>query len=310
MAKRSIFGRLKDKFADTFQRYPILTTLFFGGILAGGIFYLTQHPEIVNREEEQIEDVHVDDTLALNIMCTQTLECLPFYHALESGLCDTLHLSLGIITQNSQMDIDSIMRRTKTVDGAVMDTYRLAHYRKTKNPLNLKETIPLCGMWRLVTCGQLRIKDIEKLKKRIVATARRETSSVLLEQAINGKDLKLADLYHAQINDIVIRTNMLDENQIDAAILPEPMASLAVTRDHRVVWSKDNVTSASLCFRQPVFKDARKQDQIELLRKVYNEAARDLNEHGTHAADSALIKRYNLPKACIDTLSLPKYKLL
>lgn len=302
-------AKLSERLSNAFQHYPVLVTSAIVLIIGGLIFILTRRE--ATPEEVVVEDVQVDDSLALNIICVPTLECLPFYYAKESGLCDSLHLSLGIYTETSQFDVDSIMRRTKSIDGAVFDTYRLAYYKKRNQTLPIRESINLYGTWRLVVAEQLRIREIEKLKKRTVATARFATSSLLLEQSLSGKkDLKYADFYHAQINDFGIRTNMLDENQIDAALLPEPYASLAMSRGHRSVWTKKLVSTLVLAFRLPVFKDERKAKQVEKLRQVYNEAVLQLNLHGTHAADSALIKSYKLPKEVIDTLRLPEYRPL
>lgn len=310
MSKKKTKVSLKERFSDTFQRYPVLTTLVIVAILGGLIFVFTRHNHDDKAEDAVEVDVHVDDSLALNIMCMPTLESLPFYHALESGMCDSLHLALGIVTEYSQMDIDSIMRRTKTIDGAVMDTYRLAYYAKMKHAIPVRESIKLCGAWSLVTSSNQRVKEVEKLKKHIIAASRFDTSSTLLEKILGGKKLGLADIYLAQINDFAIRTNMLDENQVDASILPEPYATLAVSRGHRVVWSEPLMQTMALCFRTKAMDDKRKYEQIEQLRRVYNMAVLDLNSHGTHAADSALIKSYRLPKEVIDTLRLPEYRPL
>lgn len=256
------------------------------------------------------EDAQVTDTLALNILCTPTLESLPLYHALESGLCDSLDLALAIRTMESQFDVDSIIRRTKRIDGAVLDTYRLEHYRKTKRPLMVSEEIPLVGVWSLVTAGQLRIRETSKLKKRTVAFARYATSSNCFERSMAGSGLKTTALYHAQINDYTLRLQMLDEAQIDASVLPEPYATRARLNGHRVIWTADSVKSMVFCMRNKAMKVERKRNQLDLLKRAYNIAAKDLNAHGVHAADSALIKVYGLSESVIDTLSLPKYTLV
>lgn len=299
---------ISERFSRLFQHYPVLSSLAIVAVLGGLIFLLTHHNGEESQEEEIVTDVQVDDSLALNIICTPTLESLPLYHALESGLCDSLQLSLGIFTETAQFDVDSIIRRTKTIDGAVLDTYRLAYYNRSKRPLPVTESFKLCGAWQLVTCGQLRINNVETLKKRTVAASRFSTSSFFFEKVLNGSKLKLSDIYQAQINDFGIRTNMLDENQIDAAILPEPYATLALSRGHRSIWSDRLTTTYALCFRNKAMQDKRKENQVELLRKVYNASILDLNSHGVHAADSTLIKTYRLPKEVIDTLKLPEYR--
>lgn len=300
---------LTERFSSAFQHYPVLISLAIV-LMIGGLIFVTTKLNRAQQVEEVVEtDVHVDDSLALNILCLPTLDCLPLYHALESGLSDSLHLQLGIVTKSAQFDVDSIIRRTKTIDGAVLDSYRMTYYSKSNKPLSVTEAFKLYGSWQLMTSEAVRIKDVDNLKKRTIASARFATSNFLLEKIFNGaKEVKYSDVYIAQINDFGIRTNMLDENQIDACMLPEPYATLAISRGHRSIWSDKLVQAYSLYFRNDVMKDKRKFDQIELLRKVYNASVLDLNSHGTHAADSALIKIYHLPKTVIDTLKLPEYR--
>ena len=303
---------------------------------------------------KQPREAVVVDTLALNIICTPTLDCLPFYHAVESGVCDSLGLQLAIRTERSQFDIDSIMRRTRVYDAAVIDDARLARYREVEGKATkagkqqgkpakagkktkaapkgaaknaatkgtdahavrqfypmpaLTEAIRLENTWRMVTSVTLRIREVAKMRKRTVAIARFSASSECLKQALKSAGLKESDVYQAQINDIVLRQRMLDESQVDAALLPEPYATLAVVGSgHRLVWSADTVSRAALCFRSDALKKPRKQQQLKLLKEAYRRAAADLNRRGTHAADSALINRYDLPDEILDTLRLPKFR--
>lgn len=291
---------MKDSLKDIFHRYPIQVA-FVAVVILGLLLHFT----FSRRDTAEVvvpEDAQVSDTLALNILCSPTWESLPLYHAVESGLCDSLHLSLVIHTATSQFDIDSIMRRTRRIDGAVLDEYRLQHYKTTKKPLPVQEVLTLQGSWRILSSAKLRIREISKLKKRPVATARFATSSHLLEEKLRVTGLKPTDLYHAQINDYQTRLEMLDGAQVDACILPEPYATLARLKGHRVLAANDTVQSLKLCFRSKVLKNKHKQAQIELLKQVYSASLKDLRRHGVHAADSALIKAYNLPQATLDSL--------
>lgn len=301
-----IFCSLKEKLSDLFRRYPLLISAGIVAVVALIVFVATRHE--APKDEPVPEDVRIADTLALNILCLPTLECLPLYHALESGLCDSVGLSLEIHTEVAQFDIDSIMRRTRRIDGAVFDDYRLQYYRNAKRPLRITECMPLDGRWGLITSGKLRLREIAKLKKRIAASARYATSSNLLDAALKSGGLKTDQLYHAQINDFGIRTTMLDEAQVEIAMLPEPYVTIARQQGHRVVWSNDSVRSLVLAFRDKALKDKRKEQQVKALKKAYNLAVIQLNREGAHAADSALIKSYGLAPATIDSLRLPRYR--
>lgn len=354
--KRYITDMLKDKslqFFSSLSRKAWMAIAAGTVVLAVLLFAFFRSAGDAEGDKQPQEAASVD-TLALNIICTPTLDCLPFYHAVESGLCDSLGLQLAIRTERSQFDIDSIMRRTRVYDAAVIDDARLAHYRsvegkapkagmqqgkpakagkKTKAapkgsaknaatkgadahavrqfyPMPaLTEAIRLENTWRMVTSVTLRIREVAKMRKRTVAVARFSASSECLKQALASAGLKESDVYQAQINDIVLRQHMLDESQVDAAMLPEPYATLAsVGFGHRIVWKADTVSRAALCFRTDVLKKPRKQQQLKLLKEAYRLAAADLNRRGTHAADSALMNRFDLPVEILDTLRLPKYR--
>ncbi len=317
-------------------------------LIAGLALWLSTRPDD-SLADVVPEDASVADTLALNIILTPTLDCLPLYHAVMSGMADSMKLALNIRTETSQFDVDSIMRRTRRFDGAVFDDQRLARYQKVEGKASmpdanrssaksveksnatkrgskkvgtkvaprafhpmpaLTEVIRLQSLWRLLTSSTVRIREVKKLQKRTVAISRFSASSACMGEALAGAGLKETDVYQAQINDFGIRTDMLTEAQVDAALLPEPYATCAMLRGHRVVWSApDSISRSALCFRSEVLKNPRKLQQADLLKKVYARAAADLNRRGTHAADSALIKVYHLPSQVIDTLRLPAYKV-
>lgn len=299
---------MKDKILTLFRRYPIPTAAAVVAVLACSVMLLTRQEE--KAEEVIAEDVAVTDTLSLNLLCIPVMECLPLYHAIESGICDSIDLSLSIYDATSQFDIDSIMRRTKRLDCAVFDAHRMEHYNKSRKRLPVTRLFTLQGQWKLVSSGQLRIREVDNLKKRTIALDRFSTSTHEVERALKSAKLSTTGVYLAQINDFGLRCDMLDEAQIDAAMLPEPYASTALVRGHRSIWQNDSVSSLILCARDKVMKNQLKAAQIKKLRQAYNIAVADLNRHGVHAADSSLIKRYRLPQEVLDTLHLPKYKTI
>ncbi|GEM_PF-285150 len=311
------------------SRYPILITTGVV-VLLGVLIWAFTRSDDAEQENLVPEDAIVADTLALNILCTPTLECLPLYYAVESGLCDSLHLPLIIRTENAQFDVDSIMRKTSRFDGGILDMTRLAHYRTSEKGLKslspkqqseldkkhqyyrlpmptLTQLIVLDGQWRLVSSAQLRIRSVDKINKRTVAAARFCSSDDCLKAAIRGTKVKYDNIYHAQINDFNLRLNMLDEAQIDASVLPEPYATMAALRGHQIIWRTDSMRNTAIYIRNKALAKKGKKQQVELLKKAYNLAVADLNKGGAKVADSALIKVYHLPQSVIDTLRLPYY---
>lgn len=296
---------LKDKLQELSPLQKTAIAVAALVVIVGCFFML--RPNEAEQKQRTAETEHRADSLALCITCTPTLESLPFYHALESGLCDTLGLKLIIHSEWAQFDVDSVYRHNPLCDGAVLDAYRVEHYLKTKCPLDAVKQYGLVGRWGLATSGQMRLNSVSVLKKHTVASARYATSYHCLEKSLGGTDVKMAQLYHAQINDYMIRLGMLENAQIEAALLPEPFFSFALHRGHRNVWVGDSVTSLGFYMKKSALKEEHTKHQLVQLAEAYNMAVDDLNAHGAKAAGVALTKYYALPQEVIDKVPLPRY---
>ena len=58
------------------------------------------------------------------------------------------------------------------------------------------------------------------MKERTIAISRHDTSDFLLDEIAEITKIKPFDLLRPQINNIEIRKSMLENNQVDAAVLP------------------------------------------------------------------------------------------
>lgn len=295
-----------NSLSQVFGRYTrLIVALVVAAALACGVFVYRRHN--APAEAPAVKQEVKADSLTLNVICSPTLESLPLYYAVESGLAEQMNLPLALRTETSQLVIDSLFRTAKLCDVAVLDSYRIEHYKTQKCPLDAVELFRLDGRWGLATSSQLRIREKSQMKKRIVADARYSTSAHCLETSLHGTDVKLASLYVAQINDYGLRLNMLENAEVDASLLPEPYFSLALERGHRNLWVGDSISSLVLCERKDLEKDELKKQQIDLLKKVYNTAVNDLNAGGAQKAKATLEKFYALPPEVVAKLRLPHY---
>ena len=168
-----------------------------------------------------------DDSTSLRIACPLTAESIPFYYAVRSGICDSLGLPLRVKTYFAQFDADTALLG-RTVDGGITDHYRAAYYRSRGRMRNFDEFIALNGSWSLLAGGRLRIRELRNLKGRTVGMARYANSDHYITRLRDSLRLKSDDLFFAQVNSFKIRHLMLENEQIDCAVLPEPYASRAV----------------------------------------------------------------------------------
>lgn len=89
--------------------------------------------------------------------------------------------------------------------------------------------------WKLVVCGMLKARKVKDLKGLTVAISRFDGSDRICDSIVAAAGLNPADVYHPQIDSLEIRRQMLNHNQIDAAMLPLFLAQKAKAEGHRII---------------------------------------------------------------------------
>lgn len=249
-----------------------------------------------------------DDSTSLRIACTPTAESLPFYYAVRSGICDSIGLPLRVKTYFAQFDADTALLG-RTVDGGVTDQYRAAYYRSRGKMRDFDNFLSLDGRWSLVAGGRLRIRELHNLKGRTVGMARFANSDHYISRLRDSLRLKSDDLFYAQINSYRVRLLMLQNEQIDCAVLPEPYASRALAEGNvRLSAARPAEMQMSLFLRQRTLRNKRHRDQAQLLQKAYNLAVAALNKGRTPHLDTVLVRDYQVPANQLSAIRLPHYE--
>ena len=252
------------------------------------------------------------DTAAVHLALVPSADCLPFIYAEETGIYRKLGLRLQLHTYASQLDCDTALLGGY-MDGGYADSQRLAQSRFAKAAFTRisqgKDT------WQLFISGTLRVKDIAKLSGRIVGIARESSDKSFCEALITQAHVKADDIYLTQINDVKLRSSMITNRQIDAAVLRWPFTSLSLAAGNKLLVSQPS-TAVNNIFVQN--NRARRphlgKSELELLRKGYlmacdsiqtirNATAKD--DLQTDKVSALLQKVYALDAAVADTIKIP-----
>jgi len=243
----------------------------------------------------------------LRIAVLPTVDCLPFYYARSSGIYRKLGLDgVQLVAFASQMDADTALLRGR-VQGGVTDLVRLQYYRGRGH--RITGVAATDGRWELAVCKGLRIRKADKLKGRLVGISRLSASDYLSEVVLERNRLGYADVYRPQINDYALRAAMLNGNQIDAAVLPEPYATVARLAGHRLLPSTGFSAERTgvLAFRTSDLDRKAVADRVKLLLRGYDMAADSLNRYGTKLCADLLTGDFHLEKTVADSMPLPRY---
>ena len=272
--------------------------LFIGMVAALVVCGCGQSYEETKRlRQEQQKQLLREDSAALKVAVLPTLDCLPFFVAEERAMFDTA-VDIRLKQFTAQMDCDTAFLRRR-VEVAVSDLVRVEKWKGEKvkgwkgekvKPRYLTATN---AYWLLIGNRNQRISDMKHLDDRMVAMTRYSVTDLLADLAVDSAKLKPERVFRIQVNDVNVRLDMLENNEMDALLLTEPQATQALLKKHHVLLDsrKLDLWMGVIVEDSVVMSDANRQRQREALLKGYNAACDSLNRFGVrHYAD--VIRKY------------------
>ena len=164
------------------------------------------------------------DSAVIHIAVLPTEECRPFYVAQQRGLFDSLGVVVKLDTFMAAMDADTAFMNNK-VHLLVSDSLKARYLNSIAKRDSILSIITDTLRLSMLTGKPTRIKAISSLKEKIVAVTRNSALDYFADKTMDQAKIKREYLNRPQINNISLRADMLNQNQYDGAILPEPFAT-------------------------------------------------------------------------------------
>ena len=254
------------------------------------------------------------DSLALKIAITPTLDCLPIVLAADSGLFERLGLSISLKQMTGHIDCDEAIRKGE-VECMMSDLMRTERLRRSGLPLDYVTATN--AYWQMFGNQKGRVKEIKHLGDKMVAMSRYSATDYLATMAIDS--VKPSNpVFRVQVNDVNVRLMMLLNNTMDAAMLTEPQATAARLQKHNMLMDsrQKDIVLGVIAARHSTATDPYRKEQLRLFVEGYNMACDSLNTYGTtHFSD--LIMRHcktdektvkSLPQLHFPHVSPPRQK--
>lgn len=245
------------------------------------------------------------DREALKVGVMPTLDCLPLLVAKDQRLFDTLGVDVHLRHYTAQMDCDTALAR-KRVEGSVTDLVRARRLQQKGTPLVYP--IATQAYWQLITNKRARISELKQLSDKMIAITRYSATDYLANLAIDSVHPKY-DVYRVQINDVGIRLKMMLNNEMDAALFPEPQATAARLAGNRSLMDsrEKNLRLGVFAFRKEIYSDKRRAGQVALFLKAYNMAVDSINKNGTARYADLIIKNCGVDVRTVRALPRIRY---
>ena len=241
------------------------------------------------------------DSAALKVAVLPTLDCLPLYVAEYYQLFDTIHGGVRLKRFMAQMDCDTAMERCR-VEGTVTDLVRAV--RMQQHGLKLRYVTVTNAYWQLITNRNARIHQLKQLDDKMVAMTRFSFTDMLTDMVVDSVKLKEERVFKVQINDVNVRMQMLQNNEMDALWMTEPQASMARLMKHQVVYDSrtTKMQPGVLAFREKEMRHPERAKQLELFTKAYNQACDSINKNGFKHYRDLIMRHCHVRKEVVDSM--------
>lgn len=241
-------------------------------------------------------------TITIGVM--PDVESIPFLIAEKNGYFEKAGVKVRIEHFSSAKDRDSALQTGK-LDGVITDV--LAVVFANEGGFDLKIIARNDGNVELMAGKDSGINSLAELKGRTVGLSTNTIMEYTVDKMLAAGQMKAEDINKVAIPPLPTRLEMLQGNRIDAAILPEPLAGMAVKNGARVLSSTDKMgnKAGAIAFTAKSIK--ANPEEIKAVFAAYNEAVKTLQSEPLANYADFIIESQGFPPAIKDSLKLPAY---
>ncbi len=220
-------------------------------------------------------------------------------HAFDSGLFAQHGVTVELIPFTSAFERDNALLAGQ-IDGANGDLIGASLMRNRDEKIRITAltlgddpSLRLCG---LVVSNTSQYKSPQDLKGKTLAISPNTTIEYLADRILQANGVAPTSMVHTQIPNLQLRMSMLQQKKLDAALLPEPLASMAVLQGGKILL--DNRTlpyaHAILVFRKDVIET--KTDSVQRFHTAIWAGIHTINQN-PQAYRQAIAMRCKVPDA-------------
>ncbi len=236
-------------------------------------------------------------------------DSLPFYVAAEKGYFQSEGVNVELIRFESAVERDSAIGAGE-IDGAVGDILAVAALHNSGAPvkivsMSLGETGKE-GRFAILSSPNSGITKPEQLKNVPVAISTNSIIEYMTDNLLTEQGLKPEEIKKEAIPKIPVRFNLLLEDKIKAACLPDPMAAMAENKGARLVIDDTSLNlSQTVIYFRTGYIDGNSQTITKCL-KAYAKAASEINENPSAYRD-LLVDKAGVPREALNVFTMDHY---
>ncbi len=232
------------------------------------------------------------------------VDSIPFIIAEMRGFYADAGLAVTLEHFTSPVNRDAALQAGK-IDGAISDLLAAAFACEGGFPVYVTQGTD--GSYKLAVSRASGVSSVKDLAGKKVAISKNTIIEYTLDRMLAVNGIAEKSVEKVVIPQIPVRLEMLKEGKVDAAVLPEPLASSAAKDGLAVVASSDelSINPGVMLFTKAAYE--AKRGAIERIAAPYNRAVDYLSNTERSVYMKELIVKTSFPENVIDNLSLPAY---
>jgi NitT/TauT family transport system substrate-binding protein len=242
---------------------------------------------------------------SLTVGLTPGTDAIPFIIAKENGYFEKQGLEVNLEVFKSAKDRDAAFQ-SGALDGALSDEVAVTLYQN--GGFDVKITGITDGDFMLVAGKDSGIKSVSDLKGKKIAVSQKTVIEYTLDKLLEKESVSSEEVEKVAIPAIPTRLEMLKNNKIDAALLPEPFSTFAINDGAILLnsaYSEGMYPNVSVFTQESI---DTKGKEINAFYKAYAEAVEYVNKTPISEYEDIVIKTIGYPEEMRGKIKLPKYR--
>lgn len=241
-------------------------------------------------------------TITIGVM--PDVESVPFIIAEKNGYFEKEGVEVKIEHFSSAKDRDSALQGGK-LDGVITDI--IAVVFANEGGIKLRIVAKNEGNVELLAGKDSGIDELKDVKGKKVGMSTNTIMEYTTDKMLEAAQIKPEEINKVAIPPLPTRLEMLQGGKIDAAILPEPLAGLAVKNGAQALISTDKMDNKAGAIAFTAESLQENQEEIKAVMRAYNDAVAYLETEPVSSYSDFIIEEQGFPAEIKDSLKLPQY---
>lgn len=241
----------------------------------------------------------------LYVGAVTSVDVIPILIAEEKGFFRKAGVDVHFEPFKSAKDRDAAFQ-AGSLDGIICDQIAICLYQNAD--FDVKITGSTDGDFLLIANPYAGISAISDMKNKSVAISEKTSIEYALDKILEKNNIEIESIEKAIVPAIPARLELLQNKNVDAALLPEPFASLALNNGGVLLGSgsKEGAYPSVTAFTQTVIDT--KSKEIQAFYEGYNEAVDYINKTSIAEYEQMIIEAVGYPEDMAGKISLPVFR--